>query len=48
MAAISNLVIFTGAIVVMVVAAIVFFRGLRNGVWNAIKRSLRVLFENMP
>ena len=48
MTAISSWFMFIGAIVVMLVAVIVFFRSLRNGVWNAIKRCLRVLFENMP
>jgi hypothetical protein len=48
MTAIFNLLLFIGAIVVVLAAAIVFFRNFRHGVWNALKKCLRVLYENLP
>ncbi len=48
MGAISDMTLLIGSIVVVFVAIFVFFRGLRKGIWSAIKRFLKVLIENLP
>ena len=45
---ISDLSILVGAVVVLVVAAIIFIRSLREGLWTATKRCAKFLFENAP
>lgn len=44
----SDITILIGAIVVIVVAVIIFLRSLREGLWTAIKRFSKFLFENLP
>jgi len=47
MGAISDMTLLIGSIAVVVVAVFVFFRSLRDGVWSAIKRCLKMLLENL-
>jgi hypothetical protein len=46
--ALSDVTIVIGAMVVMVVAVVIFVRSLREGLWTAIKRFTKFLFENWP
>jgi hypothetical protein len=45
---ISDLSILIGAIVIVIVAAIIFVRSLQEGLWTATKRFAKFLFENFP
>jgi len=44
----SDLTILVGAAVVLIVALVIFFRSLREGLWVATKRCANFLFETFP